>query len=163
MGCSQNSQNGSKSGLGDVSSAALDGLDAFIKDQKAKGLDPSIIGKTGGPVGDIYDIYQIGKAAIDGGWTPALVNASSALGGLVGAAIAIAFVGSGIGAVGIIAIGAVSYIGSEIGEALGEFLFDPTLEPEFYEETLRNREQRLRERGIDPETDPGTQNIRRQL
>ena len=163
MSCNPGTQNDPKGWLGDVSSAALDGLDAFIKDQKAKGIDPSIIGKAGGPVGDIYDIYQIGKAALEGGWTPALVNVSSALGGAAGAAIAIAFVGTGFGAAGIIAIGAVSYIGSEIGEALGEFLFDPTLEPEFYEETLRNREWRLRMNGIDPESDPGYQNIRRQL
>ena len=163
MSCNPGTQNDPKGWLGDVSSAALDGLDAFIKDQKAKGIDPSIIGKAGGPVGDIYDIYQIGKAALEGGWTPALVNVSSALGGAAGAAIAIAFVGTGFGAAGIIAIGAASYIGSEIGEALGEFLFDPTLEPEFYEETLRNREWRLRMNGIDPESDPGYQNIRRQL
>ena len=163
MSCNPGTQNDPKGWLGDVSSAALDGLDAFIKDQKAKGIDPSIIGKAGGPVGDIYDIYQIGKAALEGGWTPALVNVSSALGGAAGAAIAIAFVGTGFGAAGIIAIGAVSYIGSEIGEALGEFLFDPTLEPEFYEETLRNREWRLQMNGIDPESDPGYQNIRRQL
>ena len=163
MSCNQNTQNASQSPLGDVSSSALEGLDAYIEDLKARGITPSIIGKAGGPVGDVYDIYEIGKAALEGGWTPALVNASSAMGGVAGAAIAIAFVGSGIGAAGIIAVGAASYIGGEIGQKLGEFLFDPTLEPEFYEETLRNREQRLRLHGIDPETDPATQNIRRQL
>ncbi|WP_205205206.1 calcium-binding protein, partial [Azonexus hydrophilus] len=126
-------------------------------------VKPSIIGKAGGVVGDLYDLGQIGDAVRKGDWTAAAVNISSALGGAAGAAIAIAFVGTGVGAVGIVAIGAASYVGGELGEKLGEFLFDPTLEPEFYEETLRNREQRLRDRGIDPETDPGTQNIRRQL
>jgi hypothetical protein len=67
MSCNQNSQNNSMDWLGDVSSSALDGLDAFVNDLKAKGVDPSIIGKAGGPVGDIYDIYQIGKAALEGG------------------------------------------------------------------------------------------------
>jgi Ca2+-binding RTX toxin-like protein len=72
----------------------------------------------------------------------------------------------GVGMVAAVAIGGAAvggYLGSQLGQKLGEFLFDPTLEPSFYEETLRNREQRLRDRGIDPETDPGTQNIRRQL
>jgi Ca2+-binding RTX toxin-like protein len=103
---------------------------------------------------------------MEGGWTPALVNLSGALGGAAGTALmGVAFVAAtgGISAVGIIAIGIGSYAGSEIGEALSEFLFDPTLEPEFYEETLRNREQRLHEKGIDPNTDPGTQNLRRGL
>ena len=169
MSCNQGTQNDPHGWLGDVSSSALDGLDAHIDDLKARGLTPSIIGKAGGPVGDVYDIYQIGKAAMEGGWTPALVKTSSALGGIAGAAAAgalvIAFLpaGAAVGAVAMIAIGAGSFAGGEIGEALGEFLFDPTLEPEFYEETLRNRERRLRDRGIDPETDPGTQNIRRQL
>ena len=166
MSCNPNSQNDPQGWLGDVSSSALDGLDAHIDGLKARGITPSIIGKAGGPVGDVYDIYQIGKAALEGGWTPALVNLSGALGGAAGAAaMGVAFVAAtgGVGAVGIIAIGAASYIGSEIGEALGEFLFDPTLEPEFYEETLRNREWRLRMNGIDPESDPGYQNIRRQL
>ena len=166
MSCNPNLQNDSRGWLGDVSSSALDGLDAHIDDLRARGITPSIIGKAGGPVGNVYDIYQIGRAAMEGGWTPALVNLSSALGGAAGAtAVGVAFVAAtgGVGAVGIIAIGAASYIGSELGEKLGEFLFDPTLEPSFYEETLRNREQRLRDRGIDPETDPGTQNIRRQL
>ena len=169
MSCTQGTQNDPHGWLGDVSSSALDGLDAHIDDLKARGLTPSIIGKAGGPVGDVYDIYQIGKAAMEGGWTPALVKTSSALGGIAGAAAAgalvIAFLpaGAAVGAVAMIAIGAGSFAGGEIGEALGEFLFDPTLEPEFYEETLRNRERRLRDRGIDPETDPGTQNIRRQL
>jgi len=166
MSCNQNTQNASQSPLGDVSSSALEGLDAYIEDLKARGITPSIIGKAGGPVGDVYDIYKIGEAALEGGWTPALVNLSSALGGAAGAAVmGVAFVAAtgGIGAVGIIAVGAASYIGGEIGQKLGEFLFDPTLEPEFYEETLRNREQRLRLHSIDPETDPATQNIRRQL
>ena len=169
MSCNQNAQNNSQDSFGDVSSSALDGLDAFIKDQKAKGLDPSIIGKVGGPAGDIYDFYEIGEAATEGGWTAALVKTSSVLGGIAGAtaagALVIAFLpaGAAIGAVAMIAIGVGSFTGSEIGEALGKFIFDPTLEPEFYQETLRNREQRLRERGIDPETEAGVQNIRRQL
>ncbi len=169
MSFNQSNHNGPQGWLGDVSSSALDGLDAFMKDQKAKGLDPSIIGKAGGPVGDIYDVYEIGKAAADGGWTAALVKTSSALGGVAGAAAAGALViallpaGAGVGAVAMIAIGVGSFAGSEIGEALGEFIFDPFLEPEFYEETLCNREQRLHDRGIDPKTDPGTQNISRQL
>lgn len=166
MSCNKDANNDSSGFLGDVSGSALAGLDAFVQELKEKGLNPSIIGKSGGPVGDVYDIYQIGKAAADGGWTPALVNLSGALGGAAGAALmGVAFVAAtgGIGAVGIIAIGAASYAGSEIGEALGEFVFDPTLESAFYEETLRNREQRLRDRGIDPDSDPGTQNLRRGL
>ncbi|MFZ5463290.1 MAG: hypothetical protein ACOYYF_15115, partial [Chloroflexota bacterium] len=111
MSCNPNSQNDSHGWLGDVSSSTLDGLDAHIDDLRARGITPSIIGKAGGPVGDVYDIYQIGKAAMEGGWTPALVNLSSALGGAAGAAIAIAFVGTGFGAAGIIAIGAASYFG----------------------------------------------------
>ncbi|THF58106.1 hypothetical protein [Pseudothauera rhizosphaerae] len=53
MSCNQGSQDGSLGALGDVSSSALDGFDAFIDDQKSKGMDPSIIGKIGGPVGKI--------------------------------------------------------------------------------------------------------------
>ncbi|WP_156167836.1 hypothetical protein [Lampropedia cohaerens] len=71
MSCNQGTQNDPQGWLGDVSSSALDGLDAHIDDLKARGLTPSIIGKAGGPVGDVYDIYQIGKAAMEGGWTPA--------------------------------------------------------------------------------------------
>jgi hypothetical protein len=102
MSCNPNSQNNP---LGDVSSSALDGLVAHIDDLKARGITPSIIGKGGGPVGDIYDIYQIGKAAMEGGWTPALVNLTGALGGAAGAAaMGVAFVAAtgGVGAVGII-------------------------------------------------------------
>ena len=68
-----------------------------------------------------------------------------------------------MGAIGILVVGVKSYVGGQIGEKLGEFLFDPTLEPSFFEETLRNREELLRNRGIDPETDQGVHNIRRNL
>ncbi|WP_205205244.1 hypothetical protein [Azonexus hydrophilus] len=39
MGCNQDGKNGKMDGLDDASSAALDGLDAFIKDQEAKGIN----------------------------------------------------------------------------------------------------------------------------
>lgn len=140
-----------KSLLGDISSSTLDGLKSYIeKQQSLTGKSPSVIAKAGGSVGKIYDIHQLQSAAANGGTKAVLVQASSIVGSIAGTALAVAFVGTGVGAIAFVAVG--SFIGSGLGERLGKMLFDPTIEPSFLAETLRNREALLEMRGVDPNT-----------
>ncbi|WP_156454439.1 hypothetical protein [Lampropedia cohaerens] len=153
----------------DISGTTLDALNEHIDQLRRQGIEPKAIAKSGGPVGTLLNILDGGLQAAQGNWAGALSIIPSAMLGGAGAAagyMAVGLLFPGVGMVAAVAIGGAAvggYLGSQLGQKLGEFLFDPTLEPSFYEETLRNREQRLRDRGIDPETDPGTQNIRRQL
>jgi hypothetical protein len=63
---------------------------------------------------------------------------------------------------GVILVGvAAGQLRKKVGENIGRTIFDPTLAPDFYEEALRNRIDRLRDREIDPETEQGVKNSAR--
>lgn len=166
MSCGAQNGDGRYGNLKDISGSTLDALNEYTDDLRRQGINLKPVAKAGPLAGTLLNIIDGGVQAAQGDWPGALSVIPSALLGGAGAAagFAIGLVVPGIGPVAaVVFAGAGSYAGSQLGQKLGEFLFNPTLEPSFCEETLRNREQRLRDRGIDPETDPGTQNIRRQL
>lgn len=169
MTCANQSGEDRYGNLKDISGTTLDALGEHIDQLRRQGIEPGVIARSGGQVGTLLNILDGGLQAAQGNWAGALSIIPSAMLGSAGAAagyMAVGLLFPGVGMVAAVAIGGAAvggYLGSQLGQELGEFLFDPTLEPEFHAETLRNREQRLRDLGIDPETDPGTQNIRRLL
>ncbi len=169
MSCKNQPSNNGLGAAEDLSNATLTSIGELVKLLESQGKAVTILEKAGGPAGTINSVRDVLTKYGSGNTEGAVVSASGAiLGAAAGAAataMAVAFLpAAGVGAAAIFVIGAVgAYIGNEAGKKLGDFLFDPTLEPSFHEETLRNREQRLRDMGIDPNFDSGTQNIRRQL
>src|SRR5690554_2374117 len=154
--------------LRDVSSAALDGLNHNIdKLEKLHGKTPSVIGAIGKPVSHINNLLQL-DAALKSGNTGAFVItlsglAGSRVGAILGGAVAVAWVGSGIGIIGIALVGVGSYIGNEIGQKIGKELFDPTVLPSVLEEGLKEREAFLESQGLDPSIDPQALRLRQEL
>lgn len=153
--------------LSDFNEAGLEGLNEYIDDLKSKGIEPNVVGKFGGLFGDAVDVAKAGKQVSDGNIKGAVATVSGAFFGGVGAAAGYAVAGflfPGLGLVGAIVLaGTAGALIGDLAESITESMLDPTLEPKFHEELLRNREQRLREKGIDPATDPGVANMRRQL
>lgn len=151
----------------DFNKAGLDGLNEYIDDLKSKGIEPKVIGKFGGVFGDAIDVAKAGNQVSAGNIKGAVATVSGAFFGGVGAAAGYAVAGflfPGLGLVGAIVLaGTAGALIGDLAESITESMLDPTLEPKFHEELLRNREQRLREKGIDPATDPGVANMRRQL
>lgn len=147
--------------------AGLDGLNEYIEDLRSQGIEPKVIGKIGGVFGDAYDVAKAGAQVNSGEIKGAVATVSGAFFGGIGAAAGFAvagFVVPGLGLVGAIVLaGVAGAVIGDLAENVTKWMLDPTLEPKFHEELLRNREQRLREKGIDPDTDPGVANMRRQL
>ncbi|MDI1350342.1 calcium-binding protein [Aquabacterium sp.] len=145
----------------------LDALNEYIDDLKSKGIEPKVIGKIGGLVSTAEDVRQVGKQVNAGNIKGAVATVSGAFFGGVGAAAGYAVAGlvvPGLGLVGAIVLaGVAGAVIGDLAENITERMLDPTLEPKFHEELLRNREQRLLDNGIDPATDPGVANMRRQL
>ncbi|MDZ4314471.1 MAG: hypothetical protein U0989_06870, partial [Azonexus sp.] len=174
MSCNKQSSNKqpSNNGLsaaGDLSSATLTSIGELVKALEHQGKTVTILEKAGGGIGTGLSVADVLAKMASGDGNGAFVSASGVvLGMAVGAAAAAAAVAflpaAGVGAAAIFVIGAVgAYIGNEAGKKLGDFLADPTLEPAFYEATLSIREFELRGMGRDPNSDPGVQNMRRQL
>jgi hypothetical protein len=138
--------------------SALDGISEHLDDLKSRGIEPSTLGKVGGNFNNIYDVIKAGNAAYNGNIKGSAVIASGAFFGAVGAAagfVVAGFILPGIGLTGAVVVagqivvsGTGAAVLGNLGERIADWMFDPTLEPKFHEELLRNREQRLREKGL---------------
>lgn len=168
MSCDNNQPKPFLPVIPDPYGSLTDGIEEFERANGGATQTFGALGKLAGHVNNyanlVNNIYNRAP------WTQYAVDVSGIAGGTVGASGAVFAIGLLIPGVGLagLAVAAVAatvgaIVGTSVGERLGQSLFDPTLEPSFYEETLRNRERRLRDRGIDPDTDPGTQNLRDQL